>query len=86
MACGSTCPPIHFHLPAQQSQASIPTAAAEFTNLAYKQTDSIDIPGLLDIAVKEYAAWHQSRVSSETFRVNIQKARDVAFENCLDLK
>ncbi|KAJ5703721.1 hypothetical protein N7493_010859 [Penicillium malachiteum] len=43
-------------------------------------------PLLLDIAVKEYAIWHQSRVSSETFRENIQKARDVALENCLDLK
>lgn len=66
----------------------IPTtaAAAESTNLAPKQTDPIDIPGLLDIAVKEYATWHQSRVKSETFRENIQKARDVALENCLDLK
>jgi hypothetical protein len=25
-------------------------------------------------------------VSSETFRENIQKARDVALENCLDLR
>ncbi|KAJ5223962.1 hypothetical protein N7468_008504 [Penicillium chermesinum] len=36
--------------------------------------------------VEEYAIWHQSRVSSEAFRENIQKARDVALENCLDLK
>lgn len=49
----STCHPVHFHLP---SQMPIPTtaAAAESTNLAPKQTDPIDIPGLLDIAVKEY--------------------------------
>jgi hypothetical protein len=29
---------------------------------------SVDIPGLLDIAVKEYIIWYQSRVSSETFK------------------
>ncbi|KAJ5117390.1 hypothetical protein N7448_011022 [Penicillium atrosanguineum] len=63
-----------------------PTAAAECTSLAPTQTDPIDIPGLLDIVVKEYATWHQSRVSSDTFRENIQKARDVALEDCLDLK
>ncbi|KAI2734473.1 hypothetical protein DTO013E5_9156 [Penicillium roqueforti] len=83
--CGSTCHPVHFHLP---SQVPVPTttAAAECTNPAPKQIDPIDIPGLLDIAVKEYATWHQSRVSSETSRENIQKARDVALEYCLDLK
>ena len=81
--CGSTCHSVHLHLP---SQVAIPPTTAECTNPASKQTDPIDIPGLLDIAVKEYATWHQSRVSSETFRENIQKACDVALENCLDLK
>ena len=83
--CGSTCHPIHFHLPSQVPTPT-PTAAAECTSPAPKQTDPIDIPGLLDIAVKDYATWHQSRVSSETFGENIQKARDVGLENCLDLK
>lgn len=32
------------------------------------------------------STWHQSRVNSETFRENIQKARDMALENFLDLK
>jgi hypothetical protein len=83
--CGSTCHLVHFHLPSQVPTPT-PTAAAECTSPSPKQTDPIDIPGLLDIAVKEYATWHQSRVSSEIFRENIQKARDVALENCLDLK
>ncbi|KAJ5100730.1 hypothetical protein N7456_006782 [Penicillium angulare] len=61
------------------------TAAAERTNPAPKQPDPIDIPGLLDITVKEYATWHQSRVRSETFGENNQKAHDVALGNCLDL-
>lgn len=85
---GSTCPPINiqFH-PAPASQVSLPaTAGTEATHLDPKKIDSIDIPGYLDIAVEEYAIWHQSRVINETFRENIQKARDVALENCLDLK
>lgn len=81
--CRSTCHSVHLHLP---SQVAIPPTTAECKNPASKQTDPFDIPGLLDIAVKEYATWHQSRVSSETFRENIQKACDVALENCLDLK
>jgi hypothetical protein len=34
--------------------------------------------------VEEYTEWQQSRVSNETFRDNIKKARDVTLENCLD--
>jgi hypothetical protein len=48
-------------------------------------TESIIIDGLLDVAVDEYTEWQQSRVSNEAFRENINKARDVTLENCLDL-
>lgn len=86
-ATGLACPPINIHvLPAQSSQTSLPTFGTEFARPGPTKTDSIDIPGLLDKAVEEYATWHRSRVSSETFSENIQKARDVALENCLDLK
>ena len=47
--------------------------------------ESIIVHGLLDVAVGEYTEWQQSRVSNETFRDNITKARDVTLENCLDL-
>jgi hypothetical protein len=43
------------------------------------------VDSLLDIAVVEYTEWQQSRVRNETFRENINKARDVTIENCLDL-
>jgi hypothetical protein len=33
----------------------------------------------------EYTKWQQSSVTHETFRDNINKARDVTLENCLDL-
>lgn len=48
-------------------------------------TESIMVDGLLDVAVEESTEWQQSRVSNETFMENINKARDVTLENCLDL-
>ncbi|KAJ5998521.1 hypothetical protein N7451_006331 [Penicillium sp. IBT 35674x] len=48
-------------------------------------TELIMVDGLLDVAVEEYTEWQQSRVSNETFKDNINKARDVTLENCLDL-
>ncbi|KAF9249764.1 hypothetical protein DTO027I6_9468 [Penicillium roqueforti] len=47
--------------------------------------EPIIIDGLLDVAVDEYTEWQQSRVSNEAFRENINKARDMTLENCLDL-
>lgn len=48
-------------------------------------TESIIIDGLLDIAMDKYTEWQQSRVGNEAFRENINKARDMTLENCLDL-
>lgn len=87
-ASGSICPPINIHvLPVQSSQPSAPMpVGAEVASSRTTQMDSIDIPGLLDVAVEEYTNWQQSRVSSKIFKDNINKARDIALENCLDLK
>jgi hypothetical protein len=49
-------------------------------------TNPINVPGLLDIAVKEYSSWQQSRVSSEMLKDDIKKPRDMALANSLDLK
>lgn len=49
--------------------------------------DIIMIPDLpLDVAVREYSTWHQSRVDSQMLKDNIEKARDVAITNGLNLK
>ena len=82
------CPPINIHvLPVQLSQPLVPVpVGTEATPSITIQMDSIDIPGLLDVAVEEYTDWQQSRVSSTIFQNNIRKAYDVALENCLDLK
>jgi hypothetical protein len=64
--------------PAGTTAAYPPSRAAD--------RDPIIIPGSLDEALEEYSNWHQSRVSSQEFKDDIRKARDVAFANSLDLK
>ena len=80
------CPPININvLPAGSPQQSVPTPANNALPAKTGYAKSIIVHGLLDVAVDEYTEWQQSRVSNETFRDNIIKARDVTFENCLDL-
>jgi hypothetical protein len=81
-------PPININvLPTQSSQPVISySSSTEATLSRATQSDSIDIPGPLEVAVEEYTNWQLSRVNTETFRDNIKKARDVTLENCLDLK
>lgn len=84
---GLTCPPINIHVLPTSSQPPVASQADdEATQPKPVRNDSIDIPGLLNVAVEEYTNWHLSRVSAEVFKENIRKARDVTLENCLDLK
>lgn len=48
-------------------------------------TESIVVDVPVDVAVDEYTEWQRSRVSNETFRDHINKARDVTLKNCLAL-
>jgi len=87
-AIGSMCPPININnfLPAGTSQQSTPPLSAnEATPAKFSCPEPIMIHGPLDVAVEEYAEWQLSRASNEMFRDNINKARDVTLENCLDL-
>ncbi|OQE26125.1 hypothetical protein PENFLA_c007G00907 [Penicillium flavigenum] len=45
----------------------------------------LHIPGLLDLAVKEYSTWQQSRLSDETLKAEVGKACEVALDDGLDL-
>lgn len=84
----SMCPPININnfLPTGTSQQPMPSSFASETSPAKSaRAEPIIVHGLLDVAVGEYAEWQQSRVSNETFRDNITKARDVTLDNCLDL-
>lgn len=83
---GSMCPPININvLPAGSSHQSVQPSANNGVPTESSCTKSITIDGLLDVALDEYTEWQQSRVSNEAFRDNLNKARDVALQNCLDL-
>ncbi|KAJ5111804.1 hypothetical protein NUU61_001434 [Penicillium alfredii] len=85
-AVASMCPPININvLPAGTSEQLMPTPANDATSAKSGCAESIMVHGLLDVAVEKYTEWQQSRVSNETFRDNLTKARDVTLENCLDL-
>jgi hypothetical protein len=46
----------------------------------------LDIPEPMDVSVKLYTEWQQSRVVDETWKIDIQKACDIALDDRLDLK
>ncbi|KAJ5415661.1 hypothetical protein N7465_004356 [Penicillium sp. CMV-2018d] len=46
--------------------------------------EPIILHGLLDIAVEEYTDWQRSWVSNETFRDNINEAREMTLGSCLN--
>ncbi|KAJ5715999.1 uncharacterized protein N7483_013180 [Penicillium malachiteum] len=53
-------------------------------------TPSADLPGLhisglLDVAVREYSTWQQSRMSDEVLKAEVKKACDVALDDGLNL-
>lgn len=84
---GSMCPPININvLPNQGSQAVVADGNSASSPSRTPPPDPIEIPGLHDVAVVEYSDWQQSRVSSETLKNDIRKARDLVLANGLDLK
>lgn len=48
--------------------------------------DAVDIPGLRDVAVREYSAWHETNVADDNLKAQFRQARDVALANGLDLQ
>lgn len=89
-ATGSMLPQINIHvLPTQSPQPLITSSyGTESTprTIPANAIDPGDVPGLLEVAVEEYTNWHLSRVGTESFKENIKKVRDIALDNCLDLK
>ena len=85
---GSMCHPINIHvLPTQPSQPLASSSGGNETiSSQTTQVDPIDIPGALEEVVKEYSNWQLSQVNTELFRDNIKNARDIALNNCLDIR
>lgn len=86
LASGSVLPQININvLPSQSSQPLISSSWDTEAASSTIQDNLNDIPGLLEVAVEEYANWHLSRVGTESYKENIKKARDIALENCFDI-
>lgn len=44
------------------------------------------VPGLRDVAIKEYSDWQQSRVSDQTLKAEFQKAYKLVLTDGFDLE
>ncbi|KAH8434447.1 uncharacterized protein LDX57_012094 [Aspergillus melleus] len=82
-------PPINITnvLPTQSPQAPGWSASTfpEDTIASSVEVPAIHIPGLLDVAVREYSSWQQSRLGDEILKAEVRKACDVALDDGLDL-
>ncbi|KAL2005532.1 hypothetical protein VTN00DRAFT_2743 [Thermoascus crustaceus] len=86
LTTGSMLPPININvLPTQSSQSLVSSSSAEAIPPVTGQPHYIEIPGPLEDAVEECTNWQLSWVNTEIFTDNIERARDIVLENCLDL-
>ncbi|KAF3398272.1 hypothetical protein F1880_005600 [Penicillium rolfsii] len=85
----TSCPPITITnvLPTQalQAHALSPSAPLKETVASSVDFPAIHISGLLDVAVREYSSWQQSRLGDEALKAEVRKACDVALDDGLDL-
>jgi len=84
----TSCPPINITnvLPTQSPQragSSTPTVPENTITLI--DLPNLHISGLLDVAVREYSTWQQSRLGDEALKAEVRKACDVALDDGLDL-
>jgi hypothetical protein len=92
LAAQSSSPPININvLPAQSPEPRVfATPAATPPLLPHTSPsllDDLTFPDLpLDVAVKEYSDWQQSRVESEMQKGMVEKARDLALAMGWDLR
>ncbi|CAG8192768.1 unnamed protein product [Penicillium nalgiovense] len=82
---GSAYPPININVSPSQSaphglDVSAPKAADNSQTLS-----PLEIPGLRDVAVKEYGEWQVSNVENDSLKSAFREVCDVMLENGLDL-
>lgn len=86
MPNGSMLPQINIHvLPSQSSQYLVSTSWKTEAITNTTQDDLSHIAGSV-VIVEEYTNWHLSRVSTDSYKENFIKARDIALENCFGLE
>ncbi|KAL4872345.1 hypothetical protein BDV12DRAFT_193439 [Aspergillus spectabilis] len=74
-------------LPAQTSQQAISSSIPSSEGMATSSTSAsrLNIAGLRDANIQTYYDWQQSQVGHASWKVEFQKACDVALDNGLDL-
>jgi hypothetical protein len=73
-------------LPGLSHQSFVPTSPkAPLSSIALLITPLV-VPGLQDVAVKEYSVWQQLKVSDQMLKAEFQKVCNVALANGLDLE
>jgi hypothetical protein len=73
--------------PFHQSEESNPTAASTMPMpLKGQVTNDLIIPGLRDVAVRDYSAWHEANVSDDSLKAQFRQTCNVALANGLDLR
>ncbi|KAJ5986554.1 hypothetical protein N7451_010919 [Penicillium sp. IBT 35674x] len=84
-----SCPPITITnvLPSQALQAgSSASSCLDNTTISSMELPDLHISGLLDVAVREYSTWQQSRLGEDALKAEVKKACEVALEDSLDLE
>jgi hypothetical protein len=84
----SNLPPINITnvLPGPSHQSFVPTSPKAPPSSMAPLITPLVVPGLRDVAVKEYSVWQQSKVGDQILKAEFQKACDVALANGLDLE
>jgi hypothetical protein len=84
----SNLPPINITnvLPGPSHQPFVSTSPIATPLLVAPPITPLVVPGLRDIAVKEYSNWQQSKVGDYILKAEFQKACDVALADGLDLE
>ncbi|CAG8428374.1 unnamed protein product [Penicillium salamii] len=85
----SSCPPITITnvLPAQAPQTAESPAlpSPENGTASFVHMPELHVSGFLDVAVREYSTWQQSRLGDEELKAEVKRACDVALDDGLDL-
>ncbi|KAI2834288.1 hypothetical protein CBS11350_10821 [Aspergillus niger] len=66
--------------------SSFPPESFERGMSPIPQLPDLQIPGLLDVAVRDYSIWQQSLLDDEGLKAEVRKACDVALDDGLDLE
>jgi hypothetical protein len=48
--------------------------------------DAFNIPGLRDVAVRDYSAWHEANVADDRLKAQFRQARNIALTNGFDFQ